>query len=139
MTESSLSPPQEYRQRIDDVLTTSLAEAHDRVVQGSVVPTFDVARFRDELAGFNRSTRGWTTLNEPRVGVLCIVPPKWDAVRPIVNHVVAFGKAWVSIILTEGREAIRACVTSGMTTAEDISDLAAALLWADETFHRQEQ
>ena len=30
----------------------------------------------------------------------------------------------------EGREAIRACVTSGVTTAEDVYDLVAALVHA---------
>jgi glutamate/tyrosine decarboxylase-like PLP-dependent enzyme len=85
------------------------------------------------------TTRGWRTLNEPLAGVLCIVPPKCGAVRPIVNHVLGSGKAWVSIVVTEGREVIRACVTSGTTTAEDISDLATALLRADETIHQQEQ
>jgi glutamate/tyrosine decarboxylase-like PLP-dependent enzyme len=85
------------------------------------------------------TARGWTTLNEPLVGVLCVVPPEWVAVRPIVNHVLASGKAWVSVIVTEGREVVRACVTSGMTTAEDISDLTNALLRAHETIHQMEQ
>jgi aromatic-L-amino-acid/L-tryptophan decarboxylase len=81
----------------------------------------------------------WVTLNEPLVGVLCIVPPRSVPVRRIVDHVLASGEAWVSVIVTEGREVIRVCVTSGLTTAEDISDLATALLRADETIHQQEQ
>jgi glutamate/tyrosine decarboxylase-like PLP-dependent enzyme len=71
--------------------------------------------------------RGWTVANASPVGVLCIVPPKPKAVRQIVNHVVASGNAWVSVAVFEGREVIRACVTSGMTTAEDISGLVVAL------------
>jgi len=85
------------------------------------------------------TTRGWSTLSEPLVGVLCIVPPKWVEVRPIVNHVLASGKAWISVAVTEGREVIRACVTSGMTTPEDVLELATALLQAGETIHHQEQ
>lgn len=80
----------------------------------------------------------WVTLNEPLVGVLCVVPPRSVAVRRIVDHVLASGEAWVSVIVTEGREVIRVCVTSGLTTAEDISDLATALLLADETIYQQE-
>jgi hypothetical protein len=52
--------------------------------------------------------------------------------------VLASGEAWLSVVVTEGRDVIRVCVTSGLTTAEDISDLATALLRADETIHHQE-
>jgi hypothetical protein len=71
--------------------------------------------------------RGWTVANASPVGVLCVVPPGVKTVRQIVNHVVASGSAWVSVAVLEGREVIRACVTSGMTTVQDIFDLVAAL------------
>ena len=52
MTANCLFPTDTDRLRVDDALTRSLADAHSRVVDGSVVPTFDVSRFRDELATF---------------------------------------------------------------------------------------
>jgi aromatic-L-amino-acid/L-tryptophan decarboxylase len=85
-------------------------------------------------------TCGWGALNEPLVGVLCIIPPKPRAIRLIVQHVLASGRAWISVATTEGREVIRVCVTSGMTTTEDIADLVAALLQAaDKTHYQLEQ
>jgi aromatic-L-amino-acid decarboxylase len=71
--------------------------------------------------------RGWTVANASPAGVLCIVPPKAKTVRQVVNHVVGSGRAWVSVAVLEGREVIRACVTSGITTAEDIGGLVVAL------------
>lgn len=71
--------------------------------------------------------RGWTVANSSPAGVLCIVPPEPKAVRQIVNQMVTSGSAWVSVAVLEGHEVIRACVTSGMTTAQDIFDLVAAL------------
>lgn len=71
---------------------------------------------------------GWTMVNDSPVGVTCIVPPDpASSVRAIVNHVVAAGQAWVSVATFEGREVIRVCVTSGMTTPQDVDDLVAAL------------
>jgi glutamate/tyrosine decarboxylase-like PLP-dependent enzyme len=71
--------------------------------------------------------RGWSVANASPVGVLCIVPPQPKAVRQIVNRVVASGKAWVSVAVLEGHEVVRACVTSGMTTADDVIALVVAL------------
>ncbi len=41
------------RERLDDLLTRALADAGERIPQGSVVPTFDRDRFREELAAFD--------------------------------------------------------------------------------------
>ena len=82
---------------------------------------------------------GWKTVHESLAGVLCVVPPRPGSARSIVNHVLASGAAWLSVVETERREVVRMCVTSGMTTAEDISDLTTALLRAAETIHQQEQ
>lgn len=75
---------------------------------------------------------GWKTANASPVGVLCLVPRKPHAVRPIVKHVLASGRAWVSVAEFEGRDVIRVCVTSGLTTADDIYDLRTALTQAEE-------
>lgn len=50
---SALFPMPEDRTRIDDQLTRQLQEADERVVAGSVTPTIDLAKFRDELAAFD--------------------------------------------------------------------------------------
>ena len=78
------------------------------------------------------TARGWKTANASPVGVLCLIPRKPHAVRPIVKNVLASGRAWVSVAEFEGRDVIRVCVTSGLTTADDICDLRTALTQAEE-------
>jgi glutamate/tyrosine decarboxylase-like PLP-dependent enzyme len=77
---------------------------------------------------------GWIIVNESPVGVLCFIPPS-GSVRQIVKQVVTSGTAWVSVAVTEGREVIRACVTCGTTTEEDISELVNTLMRAEQTTH----
>ncbi len=50
---SILFPTPEDRTRVDDQLTRQLRDADERVVAGSVTPTIDVGRFKDELAAFD--------------------------------------------------------------------------------------
>jgi glutamate/tyrosine decarboxylase-like PLP-dependent enzyme len=72
--------------------------------------------------------RGWLIANESSLAVLCIEPPPgFGDVRSIVGRIVASGRAWVSTASFEGREIIRACVTHGETTAEDVIELVNAL------------
>jgi hypothetical protein len=60
--------------------------------------------------------------------VLCIQPPAGSAaVQAIVGRVLASGRAWVSVAAFEGRPVIRACVTNGETSADDVDALIAAL------------
>jgi hypothetical protein len=47
--------------------------------------------------------------------------------RTIVGRVLASGQAWVSVAQFEGRPVIRACVTHGETTPEDVAVLVEAL------------
>ena len=55
---AALFPTRAERARLDDFLTRELPRANERIVQGSVVPTFDLNTFKKELAGFNfRSPR----------------------------------------------------------------------------------
>jgi glutamate/tyrosine decarboxylase-like PLP-dependent enzyme len=75
------------------------------------------------------SIRGWTIRNEPLLGVLCFSPPagSGDDARSIVGRVLASGRAWVSVASFEGREVIRACVTHGGASADDIAELVSVL------------
>src|SRR5450631_2837147 len=53
---SVLFPSRVERTRLDDFLTRELPRANERLAQGSVVPTFDLASFKAELAGFDFHT-----------------------------------------------------------------------------------
>jgi glutamate/tyrosine decarboxylase-like PLP-dependent enzyme len=75
-----------------------------------------VALLKEQLSG-----RGWHIANDSLVGVLC-----GDA-RSIVGRVLVSGRAWVAVAKFEGRDVIRACVTSGETTPDDITELVNAL------------
>jgi aromatic-L-amino-acid decarboxylase len=50
---AALFPDRSTRERIDDLLTRELANANERVMCGSVMPTLNMARFRQELAAFD--------------------------------------------------------------------------------------
>ena len=52
-TGSPLFPSRSEREQWDDLLTRELAAAGERVAQGPVAPTIDLAVFRTELAGFD--------------------------------------------------------------------------------------
>ncbi len=52
----ALFPSRAERERLDDFLTRELPRANARIAQGSVVPTFDVAAFQKDLAGFDFRT-----------------------------------------------------------------------------------
>ena len=71
---------------------------------------------------------GWTVANEPRLAVVCLDPPAGSPpVREIVQRVLASGRAWLSAAKFEGRDTIRACVTHGETSADDIAAVAELL------------
>jgi glutamate/tyrosine decarboxylase-like PLP-dependent enzyme len=73
------------------------------------------------------SQRGWRIVNQSPLAVVCTEPSDQSNIRKIVNRVLATGKAWVSVASFEGREVIRACVTSGETTENDVADLVECL------------
>ena len=73
------------------------------------------------------SQRGWRIVNQSPLAVVCIEPSNQSNIRKIVDRVLATGKAWVSVASFEGREVIRACVTSGETTENDVADLVECL------------
>ena len=49
-------PTRAERARLDDFLTHELPRANARIAQGSVVPTFDLATFKKELAAIDFHT-----------------------------------------------------------------------------------
>ena len=51
--EPALFPERPARDRIDDLLTRELSDANERVARGPVMPRLDMAKFRQELAGFD--------------------------------------------------------------------------------------
>jgi glutamate/tyrosine decarboxylase-like PLP-dependent enzyme len=82
-----------------------------------------IARLRDFL-----SADGWRIANDSQLAVLCVEPPAGVAeVRPIVQHVLASGRAWVAVAKYEGRDVIRLCLTHGEATVDDIRELVDAL------------
>jgi glutamate/tyrosine decarboxylase-like PLP-dependent enzyme len=67
------------------------------------------------------SSYGWTVVNKPDLAVVCITPPAGSApVREIVRRIVASGGAWVSAAAFAGRDVVRACITHGETSHDDI-------------------
>jgi glutamate/tyrosine decarboxylase-like PLP-dependent enzyme len=53
---AELFPARSTRERIDNLLTRALADATERVTASSVMPTVDMAKFRQELGGFDFET-----------------------------------------------------------------------------------
>lgn len=73
-------------------------------------------------------SRDWRIVNDSPLAVLCALPPAGSpAPAAIVRHVQASGTAWVSTTAFEGRTVIRACITHGETTDDDIAQLVGAL------------
>jgi glutamate/tyrosine decarboxylase-like PLP-dependent enzyme len=83
MAETSLFPTTAERSSIDELLTARLAAARERVAQGSVVPTFDLAGFRDQLADFDfegprslRQTLRWV-IEQMEHGIVHVTHPRY--------------------------------------------------------------
>ncbi|MEU7900407.1 pyridoxal-dependent decarboxylase [Nonomuraea sp. NPDC049152] len=84
-------------------------------------------RLRDE---------GWQRVNDTPLPVICVVAPEAEAGGPeasaawhaaVAGRVVASGAAWISTVRLAGRSAIRLCLTSHRTGAEDIEAVVNAL------------
>ncbi len=73
----------------------------------------------------------WQILNRTPFPTVCFSDPDKpddaDYHQRIVDRVVASGRAWISITNLAGRPAIRACITSHRTTADDIETLVRLL------------
>jgi glutamate/tyrosine decarboxylase-like PLP-dependent enzyme len=78
--------------------------------------------------------RNWRVVNASPVAVLCLEPPSGSPdPQTIVRRVLASGRAFVSAASFEARAVVRACVTHGTTSLEDIAILIDALEAARET------
>ncbi len=74
------------------------------------------------------SERGWVTVNDSPVAVLCLEPPPGSPEpQTIASRVQSSGQAFVSTAMFEGRPAIRVCVTHGTASHDDVSILVDAL------------
>jgi aromatic-L-amino-acid/L-tryptophan decarboxylase len=72
--------------------------------------------------------RKWLIANQSPLAVLCIEPANpGRELKAIVRRVLAGGRAWIASAVFEGREIIRACVTNGETTPDDIHELVRVL------------
>jgi len=77
--------------------------------------------------------RGWSIANDSPLAVLCIRPPhKFGDARSIVSRVLASGRVWLAVAAFEGNDIIRACVTHGETTPDDIDEVVSTLEVAGE-------
>ncbi|WP_428540656.1 pyridoxal phosphate-dependent decarboxylase family protein [Rhodopila sp.] len=82
---------------------------------------------------------GWIVLNRSPVGVACMSPGRPCSTRALVERVLASGQAWVSVARFQGRTVVRACITSGLTTAADVAILVDALVDAEKLVHLETQ
>jgi glutamate/tyrosine decarboxylase-like PLP-dependent enzyme len=74
------------------------------------------------------AARGWSTLNDSPLAVLCAAPPEaLGDVRGIVSRLLGSGRAWVARTKFEGREVVRVCATHGETSLVDVEELVNAL------------
>ena len=75
------------------------------------------------------AARGWTLANgHDALAVACLLPPPGSKpVEDIVAQVLRSGNAWVSVANFENVKVLRACVTHGETSADDITQVVAAL------------
>ena len=73
----------------------------------------------------------WTRANASPLGVACLLPPPGSrSAQDIARTVLQSGAAWVSAVTFEGQTTIRACVTSGESTQQDMEELVTALTMA---------
>ena len=72
--------------------------------------------------------KGWRTVNNSPLAVVCILPPREDAnIETIVNRLLASGRVWASVAVFEGKKIIRACVTNGETSRADVDEFVQSL------------
>jgi glutamate/tyrosine decarboxylase-like PLP-dependent enzyme len=93
-----------------------------------------------ELLAARAVSCGWTVANDSSLAVVCLEPPTGSpAVRDIVREVLRSGDAWVSAAQFEGRDVVRACVTHGQTSPDDIETVVARLEDARATCARRDR
>lgn len=78
--------------------------------------------------GEQLSALGWSVVNDSPVAVLCLQAPHASPdARTIVGHVLAKGRAFISLATFEGGEVVRICVTHGATSDSDLAVLVDTL------------
>ena len=81
------------------------------------------AHAKDLLQG-----KGWKVVNASPLAVLCIIPPHAEvSASSIAERILASGRVWVSVASFEGQQVVRACVTNGETSTDDVDELVQAL------------
>ncbi|UUN25087.1 pyridoxal-dependent decarboxylase [Streptomyces sp. FIT100] len=89
-----------------------------------------------ELLAGRLAEEGWLRINDTPLPVVCVVDPDTDAAGPerswawhsaVADRVVRRGEAWLSPVRLAGRPAIRICLTSHRTRAEDVEAVVSAL------------
>jgi glutamate/tyrosine decarboxylase-like PLP-dependent enzyme len=91
------------------------------------------AMLGDELVA-----RGWSIANKSPLAVLCVTPPSHlGDIRAIAARLLASGRAWVAATKFEGCDVIRACVSHGETSFEDVGELVNALQTREARASRQ--
>ena len=71
---------------------------------------------------------GWSSVNDSKLAVLCLVPPPGSApVREIVRRLLASNRGWAAVATFEGRSVVRICATHGETAMADIETMVSAL------------
>ena len=81
-----------------------------------------------ELLKTELTKRGWKVVNSSPLALLCFTaPPGCAELRTIARRVLASGRAWIAPAVFERNDVLRACVTHGETTREDVMQLVQAL------------
>ncbi len=70
---------------------------------------------------------GWEIVNDSVLGVVCFVRGDTPLPSEIAAEMTGSGEAWVSTTKFEGRDVLRACVTSHFTSEADIDRIIVAL------------
>jgi glutamate/tyrosine decarboxylase-like PLP-dependent enzyme len=72
---------------------------------------------------------GWRRVNDSPLAVVCVLPPEdGQDFAAIVSTLVKSGVAWISTAEFAGRPVIRACITNGLTTRNDVAALADSMI-----------
>jgi glutamate/tyrosine decarboxylase-like PLP-dependent enzyme len=74
---------------------------------------------------------GWTHVSRTPLPVCCVTHPRIEAgevsIGQVLDSVLESGRVWISKVTLADRPALRACVTSRLTTSDDIDTLVAEM------------
>jgi glutamate/tyrosine decarboxylase-like PLP-dependent enzyme len=70
------------------------------------------------------AARGWTIANDLMTAVVCAEPPKgFPEPKVLVDRIVKSGSAWCSVATFEKRDVVRAAISNGTSTGDDVDAL----------------